>query len=336
MARRRRSRGGGARRRRFSLKGNTPLTLFLGAAIGIVGFWLAVQLANSPLVASIFLEKHPSIEVSRKISAQSTRILPSDLSPEYHKPIAVPVTPKIEKTAVPVEKEVPKAVIPSKQGPRVAIVIDDIGYHDRLERLLFSTKLPLTLSIMPQLEFSTHFSREGKKRGYEIILHQPMEPEVQFGDSDPGMISTWMNKEQVQRMLKLDLSTVPDADGMNNHMGSKATENAKLMRWVFEVLKERNLFFLDSVTSAHSLGWATAQSVNLPHLKRNVFLDNEDNPKYIENQIWQLLEKAKTQGFAIGIGHYRQTTLDVLKRMAPKIKKQGVEVVSLKDLLKQQ
>src|SRR3990167_8735129 len=99
MPRRRRSRGGGGRRRRFSLRGNTPLTLFLGAAIGIVGFWSAVQLANSPVVAAIFLEKRPTIEMPRKvINPQSTRVLPSDLSPEYHRPSLVTVTPKIEKS----------------------------------------------------------------------------------------------------------------------------------------------------------------------------------------------------------------------------------------------
>lgn len=335
MARRRKSRRSGARKHRFSLRGNTPLTLFIGAAIGIVGFWLSVQLLNSPVIASMFLEQRPSIETPRKVSPQSTRVLPTDLSPEFHKRVPVPM-PRPEIAVTPAKQEVPKITITSGKGPKVVFVIDDVGYHDRLERLLFSVPMPLTLAIMPQLEFSTHFSREGKKRGYEIILHQPMEPETQYGEPDPGMITTWMSKDQVQRMLKLDLSTVPDAEGINNHMGSKATQNAKMMRWVLEVLKDRKLFFLDSMTTNLSVGWVTAQSMDLPHLKRNVFLDNEDNTRYIENQVWQLIEQAKVHGYAIGIGHYRQTTLDVLKRLAPKIKKQGVEIVNLKEILKQQ
>ncbi len=336
MPRRRRNRKS---RGKFNLGRNAPFTFFLGACVGIVGFWLAVKMLNSPLVASIFLD-HSAIELSEIQKSKSsgfssvTRVLPNDLSPEFHKKPSVAVN-KIEKAAVTPKRETFMPAFRSKKGPKIVFVIDDIGYHNYYEKELFNTGVPLTFAILPQLSYSTYYSMIGKKRGYEIILHQPLEPEGEWGQTDPGFITTGMNRDQAKQMLERNLKTVPDAIGINNHMGSKATQNSKLMRWIFDELKKKKMFFLDSMTSSNSIAWVTAQNVNLPQLKRNVFLDNEDDTAYIERQIWQLVDQAKDQGYAVGIGHYRKKTLDAIKKLVPKIKKQGIQMVTLQELIKQ-
>jgi len=331
-SRRRRGRG------KFPFGQNSYIVFFWGAAVGIIGFWLAVKLINSPLVASIFSERNVAQSIpshlSESSSASITRILPSDLNPgTSHKSVPPPL--KASKTIFGLKKESTPLVSQSRKGPKIVFVIDDIGYHDRYETLLFSTGVPLTLAILPQLSFSTHFSKEGEKRGYEIILHQPMEPETRISDPDPGTITTRMNKGEVKKVLTQNLATVPDAEGINNHMGSKVTQNAKTMRWVLEELKKRKLFFLDSMTTENSIGWLTAGEMKVQNLKRSVFLDNENDTKYIESRIRELIESAKLHGFAIGIGHYRQTTLESIKKMSPQIKKQGVQIVNLKEILEQ-
>jgi len=239
-----------------------------------------------------------------------------------------------KKTPVVTTTSKPSVVVSrSATTPKIIFVIDDVGYHLRYENLLFSTGLPLTIAILPQLDHSRHFSREGKRKGYEIILHQPLQPQSNRVNPGPGLITTSMGKKEVLQILDKNLKTVPDAVGINNHMGSRATQDVSVMKWIMRELKSRRMFFLDSMTSANSVGWRMARQQNLPYVKRSVFIDNEDDYQYIENQIWKLVDEAKKNGVAIGIGHYKQKTLETIRRMGPKIKRQGIKVVRLREVL---
>lgn len=222
---------------------------------------------------------------------------------------------------------------PISQKPKIAIVIDDVGYDNHLGDLLWSFPHAVTLAIIPELKFSEFFAKEGKKHGFEIILHQPMEPIRKLAAEDPTMIKTGMNDKTVSKILDKNLKTVKTAVGINNHMGSLATQDRLVMRTVLKELKKKNMFFLDSLTTSQSVGREEAQNIGLPYLSRDVFLDNELEADYIHAQMEQLVHIARSTGSAIGIGHYKYNTLSVLKEELERLKDQGFEVVMLRDLL---
>ncbi len=265
----------------------------------------AIERATPPKKTTVTMRSQPKVE--RKVTTQTVYLA---------KPEPVPA----------------KAL--NRFSPKIVFVIDDVGYHLRYEQLLYSAGAPLTIAILPQLDYSEHFSREARRRGYEVILHQPMEPLGKNVDPGPGVIKGGMRRSEVERVLDKNLRTVPGASGINNHMGSKATQDGQIMNWVISELKDRNMFFLDSMTSNNSMGWRTARSKGLPYLKRSVFIDNEDDAVYIANQIGKLIDKAKKEGYAIGIGHYKRKTLETIRRMAPQINRKGVQIVRLREVVK--
>ncbi|MCG8549700.1 MAG: divergent polysaccharide deacetylase family protein, partial [Desulfobacterales bacterium] len=117
-----------------------------------------------------------------------------------------------------------------------------------------------------------------------------------------------------------DIHAVPGTVGVNNHMGSRLTADSDKMNQIFTVLKQKNLFFIDSRTSVESKGEESARMFQLKFSHRDVFLDNFQNVEYISGQIQKLIKQANDHGSAIGIGHPHQATLDALKRELPKLK----------------
>ncbi len=222
----------------------------------------------------------------------------------------------------------------AKKGPpKIAIVIDDVGNDDNLKDVLWSFPHTVTLAIIPKLPRSEYFSTEGKKHGFEIILHQPMEPIRPVGEDDATMIKVKMSDRDIAEILGSNLQSVASAVGMNNHMGSLATQDERVMQVVLSELKKRGLFFLDSLTTSRSVCRKAANVVKLPYLARDVFLDNEMEPDYIHGQIEQLAQTARKMGSAIGIGHYKWNTLVVLKEEIARLEAQGFQIVTLRDLL---
>ncbi|MBI4388325.1 MAG: divergent polysaccharide deacetylase family protein [Candidatus Omnitrophica bacterium] len=221
---------------------------------------------------------------------------------------------------------------PATKG-KIAIVIDDVGNDQHFQDLLWSFPHPVTLAILPELPYSEYFAREGARHGFEIILHQPMEPVRRFGRDDPGMIYVSMTEAQVIQTLMKNLRTVPTAVGINNHKGSLATQNQNVMRIILKELKQRHLFFLDSLTTPLTIAREETQAIHLPYLARDVFLDNELEADYIHGQIEELASLAKRNGSAIGIGHFKQGTLSILKEEIVRLEQDGFEVVFLGELL---
>ncbi len=218
--------------------------------------------------------------------------------------------------------------------PKIAFVIDDLGYNKRQAELLFSIDHPLTIAILPQLPHSRYFAEEGKNHGFDTILHQPLEPENQNEDPGPGLIKADMTVEQVQEILEKNLSTVPGVIGVNNHMGSRATRDRRLMYLVAKEIKHRNLFFLDSLTHSQSIAHDVTFALGIPTVKRDVFLDNEDVYESIVERIKETAEIAKQNGKAVAIGHIRQNTLQAIKDTIPNLEAEGFEITTLKELLK--
>jgi len=232
--------------------------------------------------------------------------------------------------------KLPIEILPRIFKPRIkgkiAIVLDDWGYSFEYFDLVRSIRQPLTLAILPNLPYSQRIAVEAKKKGFEVILHLPMEPYPREDlVLEKDTIMTDMDDLTIDDIVSKQIKRIPYASGVNNHMGSKATEDSRVMRVVFEELKKQNLYFLDSVTS-NSVCPIVAQEVKINFTKRDVFLDNENDPEYIKSQIIKLKEEAEVRGYAIGIGHARRVTLEVLREIMPKLQKEGFKFVTASEL----
>ncbi len=324
MAKRRRS-GSGSR---SSFK-DYSLVIVL-ALVFLFGVWSGFFLAQKNAAWKIAQKKHRA-HITRKVTFPT----PSFPKSEFERPVrveAIPTRPEAQVRVEPVVREIPK-VIPKKKGPRLAIVIDDFGYHRLYTDEFFSIDAPITLAILPHLAYSSYFAEEGKKRGHEIILHLPLEPINSQQDPGPGLITTNMNPQEIRLILKGDLESVPGVTGVNNHMGSKATLDRYTMSVIVEELRANGLFLLDSMTHPKSVAFEIAKRAGIPTLKRDVFIDNEDNFDYVLKQLEETLRIVKSEGNAVIIGHIRLNTIRAIKEALPRFKAAGIEIVTLKDLL---
>jgi polysaccharide deacetylase 2 family uncharacterized protein YibQ len=219
-------------------------------------------------------------------------------------------------------------------SPRIAIVVDDLGIDKRIAEELLSLDAPLTFSILPMQTHSRRIAKKAHAEGREVILHLPLEPRgFPLKDPGAGALFVAMSDRELVRQLRKDLDAVPYIAGVNNHMGSRFMEHDAKVRLVLEELKGRGLFFLDSRTTSNSTGYRIARSLALRTGERDVFLDNETGVKDITAQMEGLIRTARKDGKAIGICHPYPATVTVLKKMIPRIKAQGIEIVPLSQVL---
>jgi polysaccharide deacetylase 2 family uncharacterized protein YibQ len=214
---------------------------------------------------------------------------------------------------------------------KIAIVLDDWGYNLNNISRLNQIKEPLTLAILPNLKFSKKIPHDLHQRGFEIILHLPMEPNEKY-NLEKNTIRTSMDKKQIEAVISEDLSSLVYAKGVSNHMGSKVTSDMKTMEIIFKELKRKGLYFLDSYVITQSICQELASRIGLRFAKRDVFLDNNNDPEYIKQQLYKLRDAARLRGYAIGIGHDRRNTLQVLKEVLPKLKSEGYKFVFVSEL----
>lgn len=228
-------------------------------------------------------------------------------------------------------KKIPKVGVVIKG--KIAIVLDDWGYNLNNLYILDQIRYPLTISVLPNLSYSKAVAEGLHRRGFEIVLHLPMEPKEKFRlEKNTIMIS--MDEPMIRDILVQDLAGVPYAKGVSNHMGSRAIEEPRVTEIIFKELKKRNLYFLDTLVSSESVGFDLAHKMRIGFAKRDVFLDNNQDPTYIKGQIYKLKTRARIYGQAIGIGHDRKITLEVLKELMPQLVKEGYKFVFVSELVK--
>ncbi len=216
---------------------------------------------------------------------------------------------------------------------KIAIVIDDWGYNLNNIKMLDRIHVPLTCSVLPNLGYSQAVINELHVRGVETILHLPMEPHEKFRlEQDTVLVS--MTEPEIRDIVERDIDNLKLVKGVSNHMGSLATEDNRTMDVIFSVLKKRGLYFLDSVVTPQSGCAKLAKERGLCFAKRDIFLDNVEDPAYIRRQVNKLKMKASSYGQAIGIGHDRQLTLEVLAEVIPELKKEGYRFVLVSELAK--
>jgi hypothetical protein len=218
-------------------------------------------------------------------------------------------------------------------GARLAIILDDLGGDRAAAEAIFELPYPITISVLPNHEHSSEIANEARRRGYEVMLHLPMQavadekPEAQ--ELRPDMPAT-----EVSQLVDQFLQNVPGAVGVNNHQGSRATSDSALMGGLMPVLRDHHLFYIDSRTTAATVAYDTAQSSGVPSAFRNVpFLDDVEEVGAVRKQLELALRGAREKGEAIAIGHPHAGTLQALREMLPRAQTQGVHLVFASELV---
>lgn len=215
---------------------------------------------------------------------------------------------------------------------RVAIIIDDAGHNLKALPDVLNLPAKVNVAILPGLEHSKEIAEKLHEKGFELMLHQPMEPNSSEMNPGPGAILTSMTDEEIARTLKKNIESLPHISGVNNHMGSKATADKRVMASVLKTTAEQKLFFVDSLTSRSKVREA-ATEVGVKVGRRDIFIDNEKNPEAIKKQVRQLKKIALKHGQAIGIGHFYPMTLQAIAEVLPELEKDGVQVVPVSKLI---
>jgi len=220
---------------------------------------------------------------------------------------------------------------------RAAIIIDDLGRDKQIVRRFLGLGLPLTYSILPYQPYSLEIARMVSSQGREVLLHLPMEPR-DYPEVNPGTgcLLLSMPQEKIQAELIAQIKSVPYCAGVNNHMGSLFTESEEPVTWVFSVLKERNLFFVDSLTTSHSVAPKVAENIGIPYSQRTHFLDIEIDEDVIIQQLCRLADHAARYGMAVGIGHPFEETLSALPKARQAFVQKGVRLVTISEMLSMQ
>lgn len=219
--------------------------------------------------------------------------------------------------------------------PVIGIIIDDIGYRHVDDQRALELPGPVAYAILPHAPFAERMSVLATQRGKEVLVHMPMEPDAlrQNEFLGPGALTSRMNRDEFLRTVESNLRSLPGAIGVSNHMGSLLTRYSMQMEWLMDMLKTRNQFYVDSMTSHRSLAGTMAELKNVPSLRRDVFLDNAQDAPDIQNQFDELIRVARRRGWALAIGHPHPETVAVLHRRLGELDASGVTLVSLRHML---
>ncbi len=222
---------------------------------------------------------------------------------------------------------------PSARPPRVALIIDDIGASPRRAGWFLDLRLPITFSILPQLRHSFHLAEVIHREGREIMLHQPMEPLNPVLDPGPGALYMGYGAGEITRIMEENIARAPFAIGVNNHMGSRFTQGRREMEAVLGVVKKRELYFVDSLTTGQSRGYNTARWLHVTAARRNVFLDNVLEESRIRLQLRKLIHHAIRHGRAVGIGHPHAATARAIRNVKGEFASAGISLEPMSRLL---
>ncbi|GAC20259.1 divergent polysaccharide deacetylase family protein [Paraglaciecola arctica] len=219
----------------------------------------------------------------------------------------------------------------SAKASQIALIIDDMG-NNKQDALAFTLPENVVFAILPNKALSTTYSNRAAAQHREVILHMPMES-LAGNNQEKNVLLSSMQPQQIIQTLKMALSTVPDAVGVNNHMGSRLTQLTLPMSVTMGFLSEQGLFFVDSRTTKYSKAEIIAKKNGVLSAKRNVFIDHTPSPEQIDKQFQRLLRLSKKYGFAVGIAHPYPQTLKYLKVNLDTLQQHGIELVKLSEVL---
>jgi hypothetical protein len=224
-----------------------------------------------------------------------TRVYEEPAPPPKTEPTPLPITPLPGETA------------------RLAIVIDDLGESLSLAKALANLPYPVAFAVWPQASHTHATARLALEHGLDLLLHHPMDPKgYPEVDPGPGAIFHTMTPDEVRATLVRNLDSIPGVQGVNNHMGSRFTEDAAGMKSVATELAARKLYFLDSYTSAESVAYHVARQAKVPSLRRDVFIDNVAERDAVLAMLAKAEAVARRKGQAVAIGHPHPGTIEAL------------------------
>ncbi|WP_273207392.1 divergent polysaccharide deacetylase family protein [Marinobacter subterrani] len=225
------------------------------------------------------------------------------------------------------------AAEPEQQAlpPTIAIIIDDMGHDLHEGKRLISLDQPLTLAFLPYRRYTDTLARLAHQHNKEIMLHAPMANTHDFG-LGPGGLTTDMDEQSMVTTLRRALRSIPYVQGVNNHMGSLLTQQLQPMDWVMKELFRYPVYFVDSRTIASTVAGDVAAAYRIPTLSRDVFLDHEQTEEFVDRQFKLLIQRARENGSAIGIGHPHKVTVDYLEKHLPELDEQGIAIATVSGL----
>jgi uncharacterized protein len=214
----------------------------------------------------------------------------------------------------------------------IVLIIDDLGFDGQSLDRVMALDPNVNCSILPNGTRAGDFAKKLHARNYEILCHLPMEP---MGQASPGRdaILTSMSNDEITRVTKENLAAVPHARGVNNHMGSRATTDRRVMTTVIGAMP-RGMYFVDSRTTGASVAATIARELNVRTATRNVFLDDRIEEPFVRRQLAELVAAAEKHGEAVGIGHPHAVTMRVLAEEMPKLRERGFRFVRASDVVR--
>lgn len=282
--------------------------------------------APAPIVAMAPLAPPAPAPLPAPPSAETATIVPP---PGLEQPAPAPhpaSEPAWRRYAVPAP--------PAEGRARIAIIIDDLGLDRRRTARTIALKGPVTLSFLAYAEDLPQQTAAAREAGHELLVHVPMEPINRAIDMGPNGLKTSLSPAELDRRLRWDLGRFEGYVGINNHMGSRFTEDAAGMTTVLDELKARGLLFIDSRTIGNSVGASVARRVGVPYAARDVFLDDDTKLPAIMARLAETEAIARRHGTAIAIGHPHDTTLEALQEWLPTLAQKGFVLVPVSAIVK--
>ena len=222
----------------------------------------------------------------------------------------------------------------AQSAPRIAIIIDDLGYQVAAGHRAVALPGPVACAILPGTPGAAQVAEAARERGKEVLLHLPLQSADQGGATEPGSITLDTTREAFTDTFAAAIESVPYAVGVNSHRGSLVTRHPGHMNWLMEeILRAGGLYFVDSYTTHRSVALQIASERGVPAIKRDVFLDSDPAPDKVAREFERLKKLAREHGLAVAIGHPYPATLDFLERAIPALVEEGIELVPLRELI---
>lgn len=221
--------------------------------------------------------------------------------------------------------------------PKVVIIIDDLGYKPALDRRVLELPREIAIAVLPGAPNATAIARSAHAQQRQILVHLPMQSLNETSNAtllDSAALTDQTTRDELRQIVAGAFAAVPHASGLNNHMGSLMTQRTEPMRWLMESLAcRRDAYFIDSFTTADSVALSTAQLMHIPAMRRHVFLDDDPDYDAVVAELERLVIRARKDGQAVAIGHPLPETLQALVHVLPTLESQGVQLVSLEDVV---
>lgn len=220
-------------------------------------------------------------------------------------------------------------------APRIAIIIDDLGYHLANGKRAIRLPGPITFSFLPRSPRAQQLADHAHENGKDVLLHLPLQAYASDGGLEPAEIDLDMSREAMSAVVDEALRSVPHAIGVNSHRGSLLTRHPGHMQWLMEEIHDReNLFFIDSYTHHESVALQIAYETGVSAAKRDVFLDPDRSPQTVAREFERMKTLARQRGQVVAIGHPYPSTLELLERELPRLLEEGFELVSVSELVR--